>query len=104
MATLFELEFGTHCYVGTLTCGCGTSIVRDMPGALKDTAKDVADMIKRGLLVTRLPNTEASDLFQAQCANYPHEGWQKRIEAARQKRSEVLPLSSGEAVTESEPK
>ena len=56
MTNLSDFDFGTHSYVGNLPCGCGCSIVRDSPAYVKDTAKDVAAMIKRGLNVTRMPS------------------------------------------------
>lgn len=89
--SLNAIDTGTHCYVGTLACGCGVALVRDMPDYKRDTAKDVADMIKHGYSVTRLPHKEACDVFAAKCADYPHTEWQKRNEAARQKRAEVKP-------------
>jgi hypothetical protein len=63
-----------------------------MPSFAKDTAKDVADMICRGLIVQRLPHREACELFAAQCAQFPHTNWQKRNEAARQART--LPIET----------
>lgn len=83
------INTGTHCYVGQLACGCGVSLVRDMPQFKKNTAKDVADMVKRGLNVTRLEHDAACAAFSQKCPAYPHEEWQKRIEAARQAKAGV---------------
>jgi len=66
------------CYVGTLPCGCGVSIVADRPEWRETTAKDVANMITGGLNVTRLDTATAKAVFLFECENYPHEEWQKR--------------------------
>jgi hypothetical protein len=64
------MDMGTHCYVGTLACGCGVAITRDIPGYEKDTAKDVASFIAGALVVTRLPHKEACELFAAKCDSH----------------------------------
>lgn len=81
---------GTHSYVGSLPCGCGCSIVCDWPEHSKDTAKDVADMISRGLHVQRLARDPAVKAFMAKCERYPHEDWQRRHEEAREARKAVV--------------
>jgi hypothetical protein len=74
-------NMGTHCYVGQLACGCGVALVRDMPDYKKDTAESVAQMVKDGYEVQRLPHEQACDAFAAKCSAYPHEAWQLRLEA-----------------------
>jgi hypothetical protein len=93
MEKLADLDFGTHCYVGALPCGCGVAIARDVPAYKKHTAKDVAEMIGNGLVVQRLPHADACAAFDKRCAEYPHTDWQHRNEAAR--RARKLPLSVG---------
>jgi hypothetical protein len=41
----------THVYIGTKSCGCRVAVVVDE--RTRDTAKDVADFIRKGLIVTR---------------------------------------------------
>lgn len=76
-------DMGTHCYVGMLPCGCGAAIVRDMPEFKQDTAKDVAEFIKLGYAVERLPHAAACERFDAKCSAYPHTDAQRRVDAAR---------------------
>lgn len=80
----------THCYVGTLACGCGVAIVVDDPEYRRDTAKSVAEMIEHGYVVGRWERDAGVEAFCHHCANYPHEPWQKRNEDARQQRALVL--------------
>ncbi len=77
------MNLGTHCYVGSMACGCGVALVRDMPEYPKDTAADVAGLIRSGYTVQRLPHEEACEAFQVKCANYPHTDWQRRNEMAK---------------------
>lgn len=77
------MSIGTHAFVGSLRCGCGVAFVCEEPDFPKDTAKDVAGMIKRGLVVQRFDHASANVAFQQHCAEYPHTEWQRKIEAAR---------------------
>lgn len=46
------------CYVGIKACGCIVAVVVDRPEWVKDTAKDVAAFIMRGLTVERMKVSE----------------------------------------------
>jgi hypothetical protein len=87
----------THCYVGSLRCGCGVAICVDDPQYAKDTADDVGGMIARGLTVQRLPHEDAQRAFSAECSGYPHEEWQFRIVEARQRRQKSTPSPTADA-------
>lgn len=47
-------------YVGASRCGCIVAALVDDPKYRKETAKDVAAMIRDGCTVTRIPNPDAS--------------------------------------------
>ena len=48
----------THVYIGTLPCGCHVAAAVDVIDNKKETARDVAEMIKNGYAVTRHALTE----------------------------------------------
>jgi hypothetical protein len=45
----------THIYFGELPCGCIEVVCADIPEIKKETAKSVAEMIKNGYAVKRIP-------------------------------------------------
>lgn len=45
----------THSYIGRCKCGAVLAVTADMPDNLKSTAQAVADMIKAGLMIERVP-------------------------------------------------
>ena len=49
------LNLGTHVYTGKAKCGCIVAVVADMPDMPKETAKDVAEFIRGGYTVERVP-------------------------------------------------
>lgn len=63
----------THDYIAKKKCGCVIAICYDLGD--KDTARDVANWIKNGLTVDRVPMSEAVDLLKAgfEC-KHPAEG------------------------------
>lgn len=53
-------EQAVFCYVGLCACGCGAipAATVDLPQYRKDTADFVADLIRSGMEVKRLPVSE----------------------------------------------
>ena len=45
----------THAYIGRKACGCAVAAAVDMPELQEETAKSVAEFIKGGLRVERIP-------------------------------------------------
>lgn len=45
----------THCYVGTMPCGCHVAAAVDMPDDRKATALSVREYVERGYVVSRVP-------------------------------------------------
>ena len=64
------LEKPTHDYVATAKCGCVVGLIADMKGAEKDTAKEVADFIRRGCKVELL--SRESEQFKNALASFGH--------------------------------
>jgi len=54
----------THSYIATAKCGCVVGLIAVIPGYEKDTAKNVADFIKRGYMV-ELVERSSEKLIQA---------------------------------------
>ena len=64
------LEKPTHDYVATAKCGCIVGLIADLKGAEKDTAKEVANFIRRGCKVELL--SRESEQFKAALASFGH--------------------------------
>ena len=62
-----QLPKPTHDYIGLRDCGCCVAVSADMPGWEKDTAKDIAAMIRGGLKVYRIPIEELNKYFPLGC-------------------------------------
>ena len=57
-----------HAYVGVKKCGCAVAAVVDNPDHAKDVAKEVADFIKSGLTIERVPvEVVRARLSQCKC-------------------------------------
>lgn len=53
----------THAYIGRLPeCGCVVAIVVDAPEIKKDVARHLADFVKRGYEVERVPLAEGAQM------------------------------------------
>jgi hypothetical protein len=57
-------------YVATAKCGCIVGLIADLPGAEKDTAKEVANFIRRGCKVELL--SRESEQFKVALASFGH--------------------------------
>ena len=58
-----------NCYVGIKKCGCCVAAVVDVPGEEKQTAKDVAEFIRKGYRVEIHPNEWVRENFKScKCA------------------------------------
>lgn len=69
----------THVYIGRRSCGCATVVVVDAPDYAKFTAREVADMIRRGYQVERVKNDKVGALVH-EC---PHDESTPRRKARR---------------------
>lgn len=49
-----------YVYIGAAPCGCVVSACIDSQGHERDTAKSIAESVRQGLLVSRIPNSAAS--------------------------------------------
>ncbi len=66
----------THCYLGTMPCGCTVACVVDMVDLPKSTAKSVGEFIKRGYTVSRCELSKLHDgsVRLARCVHQPEGG------------------------------
>lgn len=51
-------------YIGQKPCGCVVAAAVDIPECRKETAKDVAEWIRSGLTVERVPSVKVRTLFK----------------------------------------
>lgn len=63
-----------YCYIARERCGCITGAAVDEPQYAKAVAKDVADWIKDGRTVERVPTTVVREHF-ARCSRKPTVRW-----------------------------
>ncbi|MCK9568589.1 hypothetical protein M0R72_06580 [Candidatus Pacearchaeota archaeon] len=52
-------------YIAVKSCGCVVGAVVDIPECRKETAKDVAEWIRNGLTIERVPSAEVKTLLKA---------------------------------------
>lgn len=64
---VIDIPAPSHDYVGRKPCGCVVAIVADLGD--KETGQNVAELIKDGLIIDRLPRQEAAHLLMQEC---PH--------------------------------
>jgi hypothetical protein len=57
----------THAYVGRRKCGCMCGAVADIPGNEDETASEVAEFIKCGLLVDRVTIEDVRENYAKDC-------------------------------------
>lgn len=60
-----EIKNATHAYLGYSECGCPVFISLDIPSGRKELAKEIADFVRQGLPIERLPKDEAKEKFCA---------------------------------------
>jgi hypothetical protein len=70
MAKKFIYQKPTHEYIATAKCGCVVGVLSDLKGYEKETAKEVADFIKKGCAVNRV--LRDSDEFKNALDNFGH--------------------------------
>ena len=54
-------------YIGRKSCGCIVAVCADAPGLEKHTAKSIAEFIRDGLTIERIPITELSNYLPIGC-------------------------------------
>jgi hypothetical protein len=64
------LNGATHAYVGTTACGCVVAGCVDVPGRERDTARTVAEYVRDGCTVERVPIGDARTRLQ-ECHHEP---------------------------------
>jgi hypothetical protein len=53
-----------YAYIGRKECGCVTCAIVDIPALRNETAKTVADWIRRGRTIERVTNDEVKNLLK----------------------------------------
>jgi len=65
-------------YIGRLRdCGCAVVSSADIPGMEKETGKEVAAMIAKGLIVERVTGEVMAELFRGEGCTHAQLGQQK---------------------------
>lgn len=67
MPKLAAIPRPTHDYIGLKPCGCVVVVIADIPGAEKITAREVADLIREGLKVERIPIADLHEYLPLGC-------------------------------------
>jgi hypothetical protein len=62
----------THCYLGVRPCGCAPLWLVDMPDLAAETAKIIAQAIRDGMVIERVPLE-------------PESGWRSRVMRCKHK-------------------
>ena len=92
------IDVGTHNYIGTWPCGCILAVICDVPGQSKQTAKDVAELIKGGASVTRVLHSEFREMefgHRLTCSLPKHQDRARKMQEARAERERDREAAQG---------